>query len=257
MNNRDSTPNNEPPTGLPLKHLLNDESKALLADNNLTLLVNKSPYCYPIRLPFRFAGVPAYFPYTRNRYGENAQIDYEEIDDSELASSNVSTTVERVLSRLGYDLSMTSYWAVYLHTLANPNENGHTKIYSLESKGLNAASVDFAGFAYRAKNGYSARAERNDAANGRLSRTQKLLAMTPKQRAMWEDNWESSVITSLKDVLTPIELWVNDKFLEVTYLDADDGSVVGVDDFCKNERIPFNRRVKMKAGSFRSAPTSS
>ena len=80
--------------------------------------------------------------------------------------------------------------------------------------------------------------------------------MTPMQREIWEYNWESSVITSLKDVLTPIELWVNDKFLEVTYLDANDGSVVGVDDFCKNERIPFNRRVKMKVGSFRSAPTS-
>ena len=243
MINSDTTPKNT----LPFDHLLNDESKALLAEHNLTLTVSKPQNCYPIKLPFRFAGVPAHFPFKREAFSAKDHISYIEIQESDFRDTD-DETIKAVLNRIEWRMETTSYWAVYLYELDKPNKDGFLKTYVIDTDGLDASKLHFAGFAYRTKNGISPRIERKDIKEGRQSRSQKLGSLNPEQLADWEANWRTSIEVALKQALLPIELWVNDMFLSLSYYDATDGAFIITDDYCKDNAAIFNRRIKLRAG---------
>lgn len=243
MINNDTTPK----TPLSFDHLLNDESRALLEEHQLTLSVTKPAYCYPIKLPFRFAGVPAHFPFKREGFSAKDHISYHEIQDSDFRETD-EETIKAVLNRLAWRMETTSFWAVYLYERDTPNKDGFLKTYEIDIKGLDASKLKFAGFAYRTKNGISPRIERKDIKEGRQTRTQKLGLMNPEQLAEWEANWRSSIDAALKQALIPIELWVNDMFLSLNYYDANDGTFIMSDNYCKDDAVIFNRRLKLRAG---------
>lgn len=224
--------------------LISKETLSLLAESGVLVDIKLAPHCYQLKLPFKVAGVPAQLFYDDIPDNQPPRMNFTKISKHDIGCSDIGT-IEGVLIRLKQDLSTTSYWAIYLHELEKPNKKGLTKVYRLESHSSDAKEVYFAGFAYRTKNGISPRLERTDAMKGRITRSEKLAKMTDKQLAVWEENWETSVIKSLKEALLPLSFWASDLFLEITYKNTNTGENITKDKFCRIDAEQINQKIKI------------
>lgn len=231
-------------------NLLDEEAKHLLEELDMTVDIEPSTHCYPLRMPFKLAGFAEYLPYDDSN--QHSGMHFTKISKHDIGSCDVGT-IEGVLIRLNQDLQTTSYWAIYLHELPAPNEKGLTKVFRLESHSVDAKAVYFAGFAYRTKNGISPRIERSDAMKGRITRSQKLADMTEQRLVAWENNWETSVIKALKEALLPVSRWVNGMFVELNYLESNTGACISTDRFCRIDADQINRKIKMKVAQICTA----
>lgn len=249
MTNKDNTPT-AVKSGQNITDILSEEVNHLLEELDMAVEIKASTHCYPLRLPFKVAGLPEYLPYGDDN--QHSGMHFTKISKHDIGSCDVGT-IEGVLIRLQQDLQTTSYWAIYLHELHAPNKKGLTKVFRLESHSVDAKAVHFAGFAYRTKNGISPRIERSDAMKGRMTRSQKLASMTDKQLAVWENNWETSVVKALKEALLPVSLWANGMFVELTYLDSSTGAHIDSDKFCRIDAEQINRKIKMKTAKICTA----
>lgn len=172
------------------KPLMSEAAYAALEASNLVIDIGQPvDFMLTYRLPF--AAVYDQIPMINERDDHRNVRDYTCIRDNEFGESD-DETAQNVLARLGH--SGANYWLVYVCELDEPNEDGLTKFFTLNTDGFDAGKVHFAGFSWK-------------------------LAEQVEADEMRADEQELEVLENLRG----IEYWLNDMILGVTLRDADDG----------------------------------
>lgn len=174
------------------KALMSEEGYAVLEANNLAIDIQQS-VTFMRTYQFPFAAVYDQIPLLQERDNYSGKGAYTCIKDAEFGATD-DETAQNTLTRLGLDLAEVQYWLVYLTELAEPNEDGVTKIFTLDTNNLPAERTHFAGFGWQYKS---------------VVEAENLKGI----------NQEKELIRELGGIM----YWLNDMILGVTLRDADDG----------------------------------
>lgn len=174
------------------KPLMSEEGYAALAQANIAIDIQQS-VDYMRTYQFPFAAVYDQIPVLDERENYRGMGGYTCIKDDEFGATD-DETAHNTLTRMGCKLADTQYWLVYLTELDAPNEDGATKIFTLNSGGLPAGKTHFVGFGWKPK-------------------------ATVEAESLQDLNQESELIRELNGIM----YWLNDMIVGVTLRDADDG----------------------------------
>lgn len=225
------------------QHLVSDETKALLDEHSILIKVSELPRQCGVWCPFIFAGVQEFYPRNEWAWSKESPYFYSDIQDSEFGDS-VDETAMAVMARLGGDLSTMSYWPVYLYESDQPSELGHTLLYTIDVRDLPADGGNLAGIAFRYKHDLTP--EHRDGSNPRphlTSLQEKMAVMSADEKKVLDDEWEEDAMMSLERSLIDVELWLNAKFLTVSYHNIVNGDLINTCEFYEKSATPFNAKI--------------
>lgn len=210
------------------EHLVSDESKAILAEQGLLIKVQDLPrYCYLTNRASVF-GVDGYHPDLKwvqehHNSGENLLM----IDQDFLAPT-VEETAEKVIATMAGERTSKSWCAIYQYEAQQPNEWGHTKIYTANVNDFPAGEGHLAAIVvgYNYDVGAFMVETPNQAADEFVIHESALAHLSDSEKADLLKSSQDDLQRRVNNSLFELELWANGTLVEVLFHRTDNGDYI-------------------------------